>query len=339
LAIFEKADPDVQAQKAAESALRAKRRDRDSLGERLGIAETAIASYRAQARQLAADGADDKEINKAEGKMRDAQDRVQTLTGAIGDLDKIIAGLEREIDQIVDKRCRAETSIAVNTMADRIAKAQAAHEAAALELELAAKEGGLLIPESLAVHQFVLSAREQLKPAIAMITASLGAHAKAVLSGHAPGSLPRPAPPPVKLAIVPSEPTTNLFVVRNIRYVASDGDVVCCGKNRRHDLPVRIGELALAAGAAVPLSDRKRVEAFEGTSGMYVPTPQACEWVGPKGREPAPLQMKPGPAPVHHSLTEFTPLDRGKPFIATMARPAEPEPMPLAAGARNLAEE
>src|SRR6266404_5393912 len=124
MALFEKSDPDLQAQKPAEGMLRAKRRDRDSLAERLGIAEAAIASYRAQARQLAADGADDKEITKIESRMRDSADRSVTLSGAIVDVDKIIAGLEREIDQIVDKRCRAETSIAVNAMADRIAKAQ-----------------------------------------------------------------------------------------------------------------------------------------------------------------------------------------------------------------------
>jgi hypothetical protein len=148
LALFEKADPDVQAQKAAEAALKAKRLDRDNLAESLGIAEAAIVSYRQRARQLAADGGDDKEITKAEGKMRDAQDRSVTLTGAIVDVDKIITGLEAQIEAIIDKRMRAETSAACIAMADRIAKAQVAHEAAALELELAAKEGGILIPEA-----------------------------------------------------------------------------------------------------------------------------------------------------------------------------------------------
>jgi hypothetical protein len=95
-------------------------------------------------------------------------------------------------------------------------------------------------------------------------------------------------------------------------------------------LPARIAELALSAGAAKPLSDRKHIEAFEGTSGMYVPTPQACEWVGPKGREPAPLQMRPGGPPIHSSLTEFTRVDRGPPIIGSM--PAQP----IAVGARKM---
>ena len=140
MVLFEKADPDVQAQKAAEAALRAKRRDRDGLAERLGIAEAAITSYRAQARQLAADGADDKAISAAEGKMRDAQDRRVTLSGAIGDVDKIIAGLSAEIERIVGKRCRAETNLAVIAMADELAEAQADFTKAAQRLEAAARE-------------------------------------------------------------------------------------------------------------------------------------------------------------------------------------------------------
>jgi hypothetical protein len=282
------------------------------------------------------DGADDKAISTAESKMRDAQDRSVTLIGALADVDKIITGLEREVDQIVDKRCRAETSIAVNAMADRVAKAQVAHEAAALELESASSEAGLIIPESVAVHQFVLSAREQLKPAIAMIIASLGAHAKAVLSGHAPASLPRPPPPLVKLAVVPSEPMVTLYVTKNIRYLDASGATVCCGQNRRHDLPEHIGKLAIDAGAAITLSsDKKRIQTFEGSSGMTVPLPENCMWIGKAGKPDAPRMMRPGPAPVHHSLTTFEVMDRGPAFKVTMPRGPEPEAMPLAVGARN----
>jgi hypothetical protein len=183
MVLFEKADPDVQAQKAAEAALRAKRRDRDGLAERLGIAEAAITSYRAQARQLAADGADDKAISAAEGKMRDAQDRSVTLSGAIGDVDKIIAGLSAEIERIVDKRCRAETNLAVIAMADELAEAQADFTKAAQRLEAAARESGLLIPEGGAVAEFTLSARERLPPAVEMVVVGLRNHRAAFYPG------------------------------------------------------------------------------------------------------------------------------------------------------------
>jgi hypothetical protein len=166
-----------------------------------------------------------------------------------------------------------------------------------------------------------------------MIAAALKAHARGVLAGTGPASLPRPAAPAPVLTVVPQEPMVNLFVVRNIRYVASGGDVVCCGRNRRHDLPARIGELALAAGAAVPLSDRKRIAAFEGTSGMYVPSEEICEWIGEPGRESAPKVMRGGPPVKHSSLTTFEvhpDYVNARPIVGSM--PAQP----LAVGARKM---
>jgi hypothetical protein len=334
MALWEKADADVQAQKAAEAALRAKRRDRDSLVERLGIAEAAIASYRAQARQLAADGADDKAISVAEGKMRDAQDRCVTLTGAIGDVDKIIIGLEREIDQIVDKRCRAETSVAVTAMADRLAKAQVAHKAAALELELAAKEGGILIPESVAVYQFTRSAREQLPPAVEMVVAALRAHSRGVLSGHGSPSLPQQPAPPPKLGIVPPPPPTlTLFTTKKLKYLDAAGAVIVCGAYHKHAFPQALGELAIRTNVAVALDD-KRVRDLQAAGFATVGTPDenACVWLGPKGREAPERFAKPGGPAIHSSLTSFTPsgagpftvVDRGPPITGTMpARPIE----------------
>jgi hypothetical protein len=342
MALWEKADADVQAQKAAEAALRAKRRDRDSLVERLGIAEAAIASYRAQARQLAADGADDKAISVAEGKMRDAQDRCVTLTGAIGDVDKIIIGLEREIDQIVDKRCRAETSVAVTAMADRLAKAQVAHKAAALELELAAKEGGILIPESVAVYQFTRSAREQLPPAVEMVVAALRAHSRGVLSGHGSPSLPQQPAPPPKLEIVPPMPTVSLFATKKLKYLDAAGAVIVCGAYHKHTFPQALGELALRTNVAVALND-KRVRDLQAAGLATVGTPDeaACEWLGARGREAPERFAKRGGPPIHSSLTSFTPsgtgpftvVDRGPPIVGSM--PAQP----LAVGARKAEEE
>jgi predicted transcriptional regulator len=336
MAIFERADPDVQAQKAAEAALRAKRRDRDGLVERLGTAEAAAISYCNKARESAANGGDDAAISKLEAQMRSSQDRALTLAGAIGDVDKTIDELERTIDRIIDKRCRSETSIAVDAMADRIAKAQVAHEAAALELELAAKEGGLLIPEARAVYEFTRSLREQLKPANEMIVGALKGHARGVLDGHYPASLPRPAPPPVKLAVVPSEPMMTLYVTKNIRYLDASGATVCCGQNRRHDLPAHIGKLALDAGAAITLSeDKKRIQAFECSNGMLVPLPENCMWIGKPGKPDAPRLMRPGGAPIH---SQFEPMDRGKPYVATFSRPPEPEPL-AATGTRAMPED
>jgi predicted nucleic acid-binding Zn-ribbon protein len=142
------------------------------------------------ARQLAADGGDDKEITKAEGKMRDAQDRSATLSGAIVDIDKIIAGLEREVEQIIDRRMRVETNLALAAMVTRLEKAQAAHASSALELEMSCRECALVALEANAVAAFTMDLRQQLEPAIPTIIEGLKHHARAVAAGTARPSLP-----------------------------------------------------------------------------------------------------------------------------------------------------
>jgi hypothetical protein len=329
MALWEKADADLQAQKAAESALKSRRRDRDSLAERLGIAETSITSYRAQARKLAGDGGDDKAISTAEGRMRDAQDRVVTLTGALADIDVIITGIEREIDQIVDARCRRETSAAVTAMADELAEAQADFTKAAQRLEAAARQSGLLVPEGRAVAEFTLSAHTQLPPATAMVVGALHAHAKAVLAGGAPASLPRPAPAP-KLAIVPPPvPMTNIFILQNLKYVNAEGATVCLGRSKRADLPAKLAEQALAEHKALPLSD-PRCRALEYGATPYVPDEASCAWIGsPAKAKPA---QKSTAAPIMSS--HFEPLDRGPAYTVAI-----PRVEPVAMGSRNAEED
>jgi hypothetical protein len=325
MALFAKADPDLKLQHDAESALRSKRRDRDSLAERLRTVAAAILLHRQTARELARDGADDAAISAAESRMRESADRSSTLSGAIVDVDKTIGELSAQIEQIVDKRVRAETSLAVDAMADRLSRAQVAHEAAALELELAAREPGLLIPEGVAVGEFTLSARQQLPAAIEMIMVGLRNHAKAVLNGGAKASLPRPAPePPPRLAVVPP-PMKTVFLLRHAKFQDVDG-LHCLGKYRRHSLPQHLADRALQSGMAWPDGD-KRSHGQEGAFGMVVPHPDRCEWLGDApAAAPAP---KSGAGPViHHSAFEPHP-SIPPPFNIKVARP--PEPVPMAA--------
>ena len=85
-------------------------------------------SHRQAARELARDGGDDAAISAAESKMRDAQDRSATHSGAIVDVDKTIAELSAEIERIIDKRMRAETNLALAAMVTRVEKARLAFD-------------------------------------------------------------------------------------------------------------------------------------------------------------------------------------------------------------------
>jgi hypothetical protein len=335
MALF-KTDPDAKDAKLqhdAEAKLRARRRDRDAVAEQLKAFEAKVIERRAAALALVTDGGlDDPKLTSIETEVRVAEERIRSLTGGLAGIDKDIAGLERTIDLIVDKRSRVETGAAVNAMADRIAKAQAAHATAALELEMAAKEGGILIPESVAVYEFTRSAREQLVPAVEMIVAALKAHSHGVLSGHAPASLPRPAAPPVQLKVVPPVPTLNIFALRNLKFVNDAGGVTCIGGKKRSDVPEALGRLAISSGLALEISD-PRCRDIGYNASPYQPDEANCEWLGKPGKDVPPRFMRPGPAPIHSSLTEFTPMDRGGPYKAGFTRPAEPVPM---AAARSM---
>jgi hypothetical protein len=331
-------DPAEREQRALEAQLKGKIDQRVDNAVRLSTAEAKLAEARSNVEALALES-DDAKLDAALQARRAAEDKLAALNVAALKIGKEVSDIEAAIDKVIDQRCRGETAAAITSMIERFEKTGAVYDAACLDFIAAAKELGLIVIEARGIAEFLERDRVQLPPENALVIGQASSHRAGVLAGGRPPSLPRPTAPAPVLTVVPQsqEPTVNVFVTRNIRYVASGGDVVCCGQNRRHDLPERIAELALASRAAVPLTDRKRIAAFEGTSGMYVPTPQACEWIGPKGKEPAPLQMRPGPAITHSSLTTFEvhpDYVNARPITGTM-----PAQQPLAVGARKAEDE
>src|SRR5882757_2590663 len=141
MAIFSKGgDPAVRRQRDLEVKLKDKRASRDSLTERRAAAEANAAAHRAKARGLAGDSADDAALSAAESAMRREQDRAATLGDALGDVETAIASLEREIAEVVDQRCRAETAAAVTELAEKWATLGASFDAVAVQLVALARE-------------------------------------------------------------------------------------------------------------------------------------------------------------------------------------------------------
>jgi hypothetical protein len=340
-----KTDP-LRLQRDAESKRTKAIANRDSMAERLRTAEAAVVSHRQIARELAANGGDDAAISAAESKMRSQEDRAVTLRAAISDVESVITGHEREIASIIDQRMRVETNGAVLEMADELEVLFGDFDNVARALQEAdAWEAGssLMSPDVGDVRSLVVKVREGLQIASVHALASLKSHAAAVLAGTARPSLPqRPAPAP-ELEVVAPMPTLTLIPTKKLRYTDASGAVIVCGAYRQHAFPQPLGELALRTNVAVALND-KRVRDFQaaGFATVGTPTEESCEWLGTPGREPAPRFMKPGPPPIHSSLTSFTPsgagpftvVDRGPAIIGTMpARPIE------AMGARKQADE
>src|SRR5437016_14516817 len=110
MAIFSKTDPALKRQRDLETKLKTSVADREKVADRLRTFEARVTERRDAARALVRDGGDDAKLTVIENEMRAAEDRVVSLTAGLGDLDKAIADLEREIAGVIDARCRAETA-------------------------------------------------------------------------------------------------------------------------------------------------------------------------------------------------------------------------------------
>jgi hypothetical protein len=199
MALFPKAsDPQKKAQRDLDAA----RASRNSLIERRKIAETSAAEYRDRARKLAREGADDQTLSAAETEMRREQDRTATFTGAISDVEATIADLEGEIAQIIDQRCRNETAAALTTLADKLAAAATTFDEPAGQLADLARDSALIVLDGHPLQVFMHAVKEQVPPTVAVITNGLRDHAKAVLAGTLPPTLPKPAAEPGKPKVI-----------------------------------------------------------------------------------------------------------------------------------------
>lgn len=233
MALFSKiTDPQKRAQRDLDAACA----NRDGLVARKKVAEAAIAEHREKARTLARDNADDAALSAAETAMRNQQDRAATLSAAISDVETTICGLEREINSIVDQKMRAETAQTVDGMVSELENAAAKFEAIAKRLEDATRASALIVLDGYPISSFILSARQQLPPAIDVLVVGLKAHAAAVLAGTARASLPMPEPEPPQLKLVEKPAIMEIVALRNsdtstrqgLRSAAGDFSGTCC---------------------------------------------------------------------------------------------------------------
>jgi hypothetical protein len=199
MAIFSKADPAEKRQRDLETKLKDKRASRDNLIERRKSAEASATAHREKARNLAGDGADDAALSAAESAMRREQDRAATLGDALGDVETTVGNLEREIVQIIDQRCRAETAAAVTALADKWAAMGAAFDATVGELADLARESATIVLDAHPLKVFLEAVKQQVPPEAGLVSSVLRDHAKAVLAGTAPASLPKPEAEPAQL--------------------------------------------------------------------------------------------------------------------------------------------
>ena len=105
------------AEKNFQRDIDAARTSCSSLTARLAVAELEVSERREDAKRLAVEGAHDGVLDKAEAKLRAAQDRVATLSSALAETKQKITVLEAEQAAAADKKLRSETVAEIDKMA------------------------------------------------------------------------------------------------------------------------------------------------------------------------------------------------------------------------------
>lgn len=254
MAFFNKADPAVKAQRDLETRLKTKRASRDDLVSRRTLAEAAAAAHRDKAVKLASDGGDDAALSAAETAMRREQDRVATLNDAITKTEAAIADLEREIAELADQRARSETVAAIHSVVERWATASAAFDAAMGQIVEVARESAIIVVDAHPLKVFLEAVQQQVKPEADLIVSVLEGHAKAVLAGTAPASLPKPTvSEPLK--VVERAPVERMFAMKTVRWLDADGVPQLADQYSDVDLTPVAASNGSRCNAVVPIDD------------------------------------------------------------------------------------
>lgn len=150
-----------------ESALKAKQAERERLAERLSLAETVFAEKRAAAERLAVAGASNIQLERAETKMREVDDRARTLRAALVEFDEQIIATERALADARTQRDRELKADQIEAVAAAIEQACPKFAAGAIALVDSVRKSGMAVPEAMrfstsveAVQREVLSAAD-----------------------------------------------------------------------------------------------------------------------------------------------------------------------------------
>jgi hypothetical protein len=268
LNMFTKTDPAEKRQRALEGQLKTARASRDDLAARRKMAETAAATHRAKASELASEGADDKTLSATENAMRREQDRAATLSDALIKTESLIANLENEIATVLDQRCRVETAAAVTAIVEKLVSARTAFDAAVAQLIDAARESAVIVMDAGPLKIFAETIQQQLPPEIDFVAGVLEGHAKAVLSGTAPASLPK-LPEPVQPKIVEQVPIERVFTLRVVRWRDAHGVEQVADQYTDADMTLAAAARGKRCHAITSLGDNRRRELLNAHGGRH----------------------------------------------------------------------
>jgi hypothetical protein len=294
MAIF-KTDPMKSLQRDIDAA----RANRDRLAAKLSQSETSVTARRSEAQQLAFDDADAAVLGRAQAALQAALGDVGTFGGALTKATALLATLEAEHAELIDKRVRASTAAEVAQMAIDIETAAKEFDAAIGALAASTGRAAKFCPDAVGLDAFATSSRMQVPPAVELTVAVMRHYAAAVLRGDQPAALPQSTPAAAKPVQVASPATRRVFSVRDILW-SDAGNVRVLAGGFEVDLPPVCAERGLRTGA-VALIGSAAFRTLAGTRPIRHPDPAKCENLDGGVTEPKAEAPQPPHEVIKHS--------------------------------------
>jgi hypothetical protein len=168
-----------------EGALRDKQAARAKLAERLNLAETELSEKRAAAERLAVAGAANAKLDRAEARLRDAEERAKALRTELAGLDEQVVSTERALTDAKAQRDRDLAADGIEALAAAIEQAAPGFGAGAAALVDAVTKSTASVPEATRFSANVDAVRREVLAAAELICWELRSVAMRTRAGNA----------------------------------------------------------------------------------------------------------------------------------------------------------
>jgi hypothetical protein len=145
------------------------RSNRDRLTVRLNDAEQATISAKSLAQRAALDG-DDGALDVAEATEHASLRRLSTIGAALGESEKLLALLESQIAEMLDKKTRTATALATDALADELVEVAAAYHASTSALNEVCTRALAVTMEANGLSVFLTSSLIEVSAAIPVVS-------------------------------------------------------------------------------------------------------------------------------------------------------------------------
>jgi hypothetical protein len=280
------------------------------LKAKLNDAELAVIATKSAAQRAALAG-DDVALDRAEVDEGAALRRHSTIVAALAEAGKVVALLESQLAETIDKKTRAATAAATAELADELKQAGESLDIALGTMAEVAGRVLLISVEGNGLSVFVSSAKVEVAAAVEVLGMVLHEYGRAVLNNLAPAAMPKPAPEPAKVVPVVKAALVSVFATKPVKWRDADGKQRASGKCVDVELPPATAKRAIAIGAAVPIDNPLRAKNL----GMWPGNYSLSQCVDLDAPEPKTDAAAPDPILSSHIQV----VDRGVPFVLRIA--------------------